>query len=183
MKKILIALILMLLAPYLARSGDVIGWEEAAYYYGKDTIVEGKVVAIKCVSSACFLNFDQNYQATFSAVIFAAHFQKFPGSLHQYLDKFIQVKGVIEKYKGSPQIIVKDQSQITVVDKSRPVIDSEQIVCFQKEELEGGSSLWSGLVDEKCVKRKHFHCSHDTSAFTPYVCWDRRDGSLLLFRD
>ena len=188
MRVIMIALALLVLGSKIVTAGNIISWEDAANYYGKYKAVEGKIVTIKCISSTCFLNFDQNYRETFSAVIYSSDLKNFPENLeHYYLDKKIQVRGVIKEYQDSPQIILNDQSQITLMDNVEPLNiedNPEQIVCFKKDELQGGSDMWVGSLNDKCVKRKDIHCYLDSSVLVPpYVCWDIRDGSLLSFED
>lgn len=61
----------------------------------------------------CFLNFDKNYKQSFKVVIFISDFHKFPSHIDNfYLHKNIQVTGIIKEYKGKPEIIVNDPSQI-----------------------------------------------------------------------
>jgi len=117
MKKYIVSLLLILvLAATIAYSQDAIPWQDAGSYIGQYKTVEGKIVATHNSGKACFLNFHPNYKIYFTAVIFASDFSKFPVNPETYyLNKKVRVKGTIKLYKGKPEIILKDPSQIEVV--------------------------------------------------------------------
>lgn len=90
---------------------------EAENYYEKEVIVEGKVVATtRSKTNTVFLNFEKPYpQQCFSAVIFSADQYKFVSSPEDYyLNKTVRIRGEIKEYRGKPEIILKDPSQIEV---------------------------------------------------------------------
>lgn len=98
-------------------SGDVILYQDAGKYYGLVKTVEGKIIATHNSGKACFLRFHPDYKANhFYLQIFPENYYKFPAPPEKvYLDKKIRVRGVIKKYKGNPEIIVKDPSQIEII--------------------------------------------------------------------
>lgn len=97
------------------KSGNVISWEDAGSHIGEYVTVEGTVVAAYNSGKACFLNFHPNYRIYFTAVIFASSFNRFPSNPERYyLNKRVQVTGRIKEYKGKPEIILNDPSQITI---------------------------------------------------------------------
>ena len=105
-------------------ASKVISWKDAAKHYGEHTTVEGTIVDIYNSGKVAKLNFDPDWKHTFSAVIFAKQFSKFPGSPNpenHYYGKKVRVTGRIKKYKGSPQIILEDPSQIKTSWKRTPV--------------------------------------------------------------
>jgi endonuclease YncB( thermonuclease family) len=93
----------------------VINWLDADNYYNQYVIVEGTIVDTYNSSIVCFLNFHTDYQY-FTAVIFACDFPGFPYPPDTYyLDKKVQIIGIIKGYKGSPEIIVKTPGQIRII--------------------------------------------------------------------
>ena len=115
MRKIFLVLAVVLISSSAAFAGDVVNWKDAASHYGKYKTVEGTIVATKCTPKVCFLNFHPDYKTYFTAVIFASDLFKFPANPDQYyLNKKVQVSGTIKEYKGKPEIICNDPSQIIV---------------------------------------------------------------------
>ena len=104
----------------LAVPTKVISWRNAAKHYGEHGTVEGTIVATKNIGKVCFLNFDPDWKTTFTAVIFAKRFSAFPPNPENYyLNKGVRVSGRIKEYKGKPEIILEDPSQIEIVKGSR----------------------------------------------------------------
>jgi micrococcal nuclease len=93
----------------------VIDWDNADNYYYQYVIIEGTIVDTYNSGIVCFLNFHPDYHY-FTAVIFACDFPGFPypPDTH-YLDKKVQIIGIIKEYKGSPEIIIKTPEQIRVI--------------------------------------------------------------------
>ena len=97
-----------------------ISWKDAHNYYGQLLTVEGAIVATFNSGRACFLNFHQDYKRYFSAVIFAADFNKFPNAPQDfYLNKTVRVTGVIKEYQGKPEIILNDPVNIKIIGELR----------------------------------------------------------------
>jgi len=95
----------------------VIGACQAGNYYGKEVIVEGKVVdAYLSKKNNVFLNFEKSYpNQCFSAVIFSSDLQKFEENPEKYYNqKTLRIRGRIQEYQGKPEIILKNPSQIEV---------------------------------------------------------------------
>lgn len=117
MRKILLIVAVVFLAGSVAYATDVVNWKDAANHYGKYKTVEGSIVATKCTPKVCFLNFHPDYRTYFTAVIFASDWSKFPANPDKYyLNKKVQVSGTIKEYKGKPEIILKNQDQIKIVN-------------------------------------------------------------------
>jgi len=94
----------------------VISWQDAAQHYGKYVTVEGAIVATHNSGKACYLNFHPDYQRYFTAVIFASAFSCFPANPESYyLGKKVRVSGYIKEYRGKPEIILNDPSQIEIL--------------------------------------------------------------------
>ncbi len=100
----------------VAVSNAVVSWREASKFYNQQRTVEGKIVAANNTGKVCFLNFDQNWKESFTAVIFSGDFDKFPEHPEQhYLNRTVRVTGLIKEYKGKPEIVVKSSKQIVIV--------------------------------------------------------------------
>jgi len=94
---------------------DVIPWTDAADFVGTTMIVEGTVVRTYNSGKAVFLNFTEDYEGTFSVVIFAEDWDKFPRPPETlFYGRRIRVEGLIEQYQGAPEIVVRDPWQIEV---------------------------------------------------------------------
>ena len=110
-------------APDLEEASEklkVISWMDAHKYYGEKVAVEGTIVATHNSGKACFLNFHENWKKYFTAVIFRSDFGKFRKQPELYYKgKKVQVTGKIKEYKGKPQIILKDPSQIRIINPDR----------------------------------------------------------------
>jgi micrococcal nuclease len=90
---------------------------QAGNYYGKEVIVEGKVVdTYRSKKNNVFLNFGNPYpNQCFSAVIFSSDLLKFGENPEKYYNqKIVRIRGKIQEYQGKPEIILKDLSQIEV---------------------------------------------------------------------
>lgn len=95
-----------------------ISWENAHNYIGKEVIVSGKVVDTYDSGEVVFINFDKQYGETLSLVIFSHELKKFDYKPAEYLlNKEIVVSGIIEEYKGVPEIVIVDPLQIYPVGK------------------------------------------------------------------
>lgn len=95
---------------------QVISWQDAAKHYEEYTTVEGTIVVTHNSGKACFLNFHPDYKRYFTAVIFASDFSRFPANPENYYyGKKVHVSGYIKEYKGKPEIILNDPSQIEIL--------------------------------------------------------------------
>ena len=95
----------------------VISWKDADKYYGKVMSVKGTVVNTYNSGKACFLNFHQNWKMYFTAVIFRSDFSKFPENPEiLYKNKKVRVTGLVKEYQGKPEVILKNPSQIEIVE-------------------------------------------------------------------
>jgi len=94
---------------------DVVSWIDAADFVGTEMIVEGTVVRSYKSGEAVFLNFSEDYQGTFSVVIFSEDWEKFPQPPETlFYGRQVRVQGPLEEYQGAPEIVVRDPWQIEV---------------------------------------------------------------------
>ena len=103
--------------PEKENKRERISWRDAHKHYGQIKTVEGKIVASNNTGKVCFLNFHKNWRKYFTAVIFSSDFDKFPRYPEDYyLNRTVQVSGLIKEYKGKPEIILKSPSQIEIIE-------------------------------------------------------------------
>lgn len=111
---------IFLLLAIQSQAKDNITPEEAGNHIGEVQTVCGVVVsthyATRSNRQPTFLNLNKPYpNQIFTVLIWGADRDKFKGSPETFYNgKRICVSGIIEEYKGKPEIIVKDPSQITV---------------------------------------------------------------------
>ena len=114
--KLFIALFSLIFISALSYSQDTVTSKEAKNFIGETKIVRGIVASIFVSNKGTVLiNFDEAYpNATFVAVI------KTGNSGVSYADvkkgSILTITGKIEDYKGMPEIILNDQSQILKVE-------------------------------------------------------------------
>lgn len=89
---------------------------------GKPAVVTGRVTSAQVSSTGRVLRvlFDDTRQSGFNAVIFERNFQRFRSRFGDDLNaaltgKMVELTGVIEEYRGAPQIILSNPEQLTIV--------------------------------------------------------------------
>ncbi|MGD2250613.1 MAG: thermonuclease family protein [Candidatus Methanofastidiosia archaeon] len=94
----------------------VISWRDAGKYVTQYVIVKGTIVDTYNSGDVCFLHFHTEWQSHFSVVIFACDIPGFPVTPDVYYrGKTVNIIGVIQEYKGTPEIIVKTPDQIRIL--------------------------------------------------------------------
>jgi DNA/RNA endonuclease YhcR with UshA esterase domain len=94
--------------------------KEAASHIGEVQTICGTVASTKYSTKSkrqpTFLNLDQPYpKQIFTIVVWGSDRGKFPEPPEDlYMGKKICVKGMIKEFRGKPEIIVNDPSQITI---------------------------------------------------------------------
>ena len=103
----------------------VVSWENAGDYIGEHRTVEGTVVTTYYAETSkgkpTFLDFHDPYEGYFKGLIWGNDRAKFveefpPDPETHFKDKRVQIRGFIESYKGTPEIILQDPSQIEVIE-------------------------------------------------------------------
>lgn len=88
---------------------------EATNYYDKEMTVTGKVAQVTVLKTVTFLNLDKPHpDSPFTVVIFHQHSQ-FYGDANALKGKTIEIKGKIKNYKDSPEIVLDNTNQLTVI--------------------------------------------------------------------
>jgi hypothetical protein len=80
-------------------------------------IVAGAYYAESLEGQPIFLDFHDPGEGYFKAIIWGDNRDEFPPSPETYyLDKTIRVKGLIETYKGMPEVVLREPAQIWIVE-------------------------------------------------------------------
>ena len=116
MKKVFTLLILLSLLSPLLFAGTL-STSEAMAHLGEEATVCGKAVggyyARGSYGQPTFINLDDPYpDQKFTIVIWGDHRDRFDMPERSYTGRDICVSGVIESYRGIPQIVVERPSQI-----------------------------------------------------------------------
>jgi hypothetical protein len=117
--KIIVLSILILAFTASAFAQETVSPEAAAKFIGQQKTVCGTVAsahyATRSKGQPTFLNLNKPYpQPIFTVLIWGSDRSKFEKPPETLSGKEICVSGVIQSYRGSPEIIVKDPSQIKV---------------------------------------------------------------------
>lgn len=123
--KILVIFFISLIFFLLSTSASIsqeeyVGAKEAYKYVGKEKTVCGDVAstnyAVRSRGQPTFLNLDQPYpNQMFTVVIWGSDRYKFKNPPEIFFKgKRICVMGIIDTYRGKPQIIVRDPNQIKI---------------------------------------------------------------------
>ncbi len=108
-----------------ANEVKAIKWNEAGQYYDKIVAVEGLVIAVRDTQQAIYLEFDEDPDKGFLAVIMKADMGKFPvGGGGYYLNKVVKMTGKIRDL-GRPMMRLRDPNQIEIVEQARPVLSQK----------------------------------------------------------
>lgn len=89
--------------------------KNAGSYVGRTVRVRGKVIEVSKSQKAIFMNFGKDWRKDFTAVIFKGNFKDFEAAgvnPMNYKGRIVVISGVVQKYKGRPEIIVMTPSQI-----------------------------------------------------------------------
>ncbi|WP_445474330.1 thermonuclease family protein [Methanococcoides methylutens] len=96
----------------------IISYLDAGRYVGQTVTVEGTVVrtARHDGNGIIYLNFHDPYEGYFTVVIWSDNWERFSQSPELYYNgKHVLVTGKVIEYKGSPEMIVDDPSEIVIV--------------------------------------------------------------------
>jgi len=115
---VLFSFLLFSVIPAIAQT---IPASEAQFHIGEYQVVKGYVASTHYAKNSngkpTFLNVGNPYpNQDFTIVIWGSDRSKFSQAPEYYYNhKTVLVEGVISQYRGVPQIIVKDESQIKIV--------------------------------------------------------------------
>lgn len=106
-------LAVLLLSLSTLAAAECVPFTKAGDHIGETTCVSGKVVGVSYSKSGVFfLNFCQDYRGcSFSVVVFARDIRDV-GDVRALEGKEIEIRGKIKSYKGQPEIILRDRSQL-----------------------------------------------------------------------
>lgn len=113
--KIILSFLFLFLISAISFSQDTVSSKDAKNFIGQTKIITGKVASVFVAKSGTVLiNFDEKHpNATFVAVIKPEN----PVAYDNIKEgSILTVSGTIEDFKGKPEIIIKDVSQILKVE-------------------------------------------------------------------
>lgn len=123
--RLVVSLLFGPLMPALGQNGDflepdegrpVLSWEDAGLAVGRPAFVFGKVVAVGRSGSITFLNFSKE-RGKFTGIIRSQNYSRFEGDIEKrYLDQAVVVQGIVDTYRGQPQIEITRPEHIRVVE-------------------------------------------------------------------
>jgi DNA/RNA endonuclease YhcR with UshA esterase domain len=104
-------------APYQAGAADALTAQEASRHVGETATVCGTVAsanyAVRTRRQPTFMNLDRPYpNQIFTVVIWGADRPKFGSPEANLLGKHVCASGLIESYRGKPEIIATDPKQL-----------------------------------------------------------------------
>ena len=116
MKKFLVLTFIAL--SNIAAAQDIVQWDAVTEaHIGQELVVQGQVVRTYDSGKATFLNFQDDWKGTFTAVIFAStacDFRVAPADF--FLGREIQMRGLVKKYKGALEIIIEHPQAVWCTD-------------------------------------------------------------------
>ena len=97
-------------------AGEIVPWDRARSYIGREVTVEGKIVRTHRGKNILFLNFHPNWKKYLSVVIYGKDLPGFPDNPEiYYRNKVLRVRGTVTLHKDRPEIVVASPAAITVV--------------------------------------------------------------------
>ena len=115
-----IAVVLVLLARTVSAS-DPIPWSEAGSHAGENATVEGDVAKASSTPDQLVLEFAPDDAAAFRVVLIIpmmTDLPRFPERLYQ--GKRIRASGVVQRFRGRPEMVLRSPGQIEIVDVAGP---------------------------------------------------------------
>lgn len=111
------------LAQLMGRPGDrevmvpqKVAWHEAKHHVGRPIILEAHVVRTRNIGALTFLNFSENWQNTFTVVVFEPVYEDLPGPPEDYFKgRRVRVTGTVTVHKDRPNLEVHDVRQIKII--------------------------------------------------------------------
>ncbi len=118
-----------------------IDYTEAPNHIGEYACVVGRVDHVNNPKETTFLNFCPDYKTCpFGAVIFGSDVHKFPNP-KQYEGETVEITGLIKSYKGRPEIILKDPSQIKILSHEPSSVKKEAPPTYRVVEVIDGDTI------------------------------------------
>ena len=110
---------LIIFIPILQAQGNHIAATEAKSHVGERATVCGKVVSARYASTSkgqpTFLNLDEPYpKQVFTILIWGSDRARFGEPESKYRDQRVCVTGKITSYRGEPEVVANDPTQVEV---------------------------------------------------------------------
>jgi hypothetical protein len=113
----LLAIAITVVAPMRPVSAaPAVAASRAIDHVGEEVTIEGRVVASHASPLSTILGFAPNF-AGFTATVLAADRSKFPPDMEtRYRNKLVRVTGLVNSYRGKPEMRLRESSQLELVD-------------------------------------------------------------------
>ena len=110
----------------IAQSNSI-NFTNAPKYIGQQVVISGQVDHVfVSKTDTTFINFCRDYRSCpFSAVIFPDDRSQF-GDLQQLIGETVQISGVVDEYKGNPQIVLQNPSQLSKESDNYDYVDENE---------------------------------------------------------
>ena len=104
---------LLLLSSAAILHADCYPFYQASKHIGEIVCIRGRVVKVSASSCGThYLNFCENYLVCpFTVVVFPGHLEQI-GDVRSLQDREIEIDGLIKLYKGVPEIVLAESSQL-----------------------------------------------------------------------
>ena len=105
----------------------VVPWREAAAHVGETVTVEGRVASARRVDDTCVIEFAPDDPQALRAVLVIGLLTNAPAyPERRYAGRQVRVTGVVRRFAGRPEIVVRDPDLIEIVDGEPPDIPSSR---------------------------------------------------------
>jgi len=104
-----------------AAAPPVYPWQEAGNHVGQMVTIEGVVAAAHATGDTCVLEFAPDDARALRVVLIVPMFSSLPSKPERlYAGKRVRVSGLVRRFAGRPEMVLRSSSQIEVVDVSGP---------------------------------------------------------------
>ena len=108
--------VLVVAAPTLARSPEVVRWQDAAEHVGQVVTVEGPVASARIAGGACILEFAPEDPTALRVVLMLGLFSSPSEPERLYAGRRVRASGRVQSFQGRPEMIIRRADQIEPLD-------------------------------------------------------------------
>lgn len=106
-------------AATVATAAEPLHWSEAGDHVGEERLIEGTVVAVRREGYVLRLAFDGSPD-TFTVALIVGLLSPLPADPEAvYVGQTVRVLGKIRRFRGVPEMVIRDPTRITIVGAAR----------------------------------------------------------------
>jgi len=110
----------LLIGATPARPAEPIPWKQAGDYVGQEQVVEGGVIAVRREGNVLRLAFDTRPDS-FTVALIVGLLSPLPADPDAvYVGQTVRAMGRIRRFRGVPEMVIRDPTRITLVGAPRP---------------------------------------------------------------